>query len=129
MPQALSQAKYALGSLAQEHAELERRRRANLAFSGQVGGRAGGRAISILPSISRELPSRHAPHGTNTPAHAHQPLHAHPQPRPQTLVGDSLDVLQDAVESIVAAFLLPSRDLKTLHRYQSKVSGQAGGGV
>ena len=27
----------------------------------------------------------------------------------QTLVGDNLDVLQDAVESIIAAFLLPSK--------------------
>ena len=50
-----------LGTLAQQHADLEQRRRANLAFSGQ------------------------------------------------TLVGDNLDVLQDAVESIIAAFLLPSK--------------------
>jgi hypothetical protein len=50
-----------LGTLAQQHADLDARRRANLAFSGQ------------------------------------------------TLVGDNLDVLQDAVESIVAAFLLPAR--------------------
>ncbi len=50
-----------LGTLAQQHADLEQRRRANLAFSGQ------------------------------------------------TLVGDNLEVLQDAVESVIAAFLLPAR--------------------
>ena len=60
-PQALHNAKAALGTLAQQHADLELRRRANLAFSGQ------------------------------------------------TLVGDNLDVLQDAVESIIGAFLLPAR--------------------
>jgi hypothetical protein len=59
--QALTNAKAMLGTLAQQHADLEQRRRANLAFSGQ------------------------------------------------TLVGDNLDVLQDAVESIIAAFLLPAR--------------------
>ncbi|KAL4437271.1 hypothetical protein ABPG75_004410 [Micractinium tetrahymenae] len=75
--QALHNAKTMLGTLAQQHADLEQRRRANLAFSGQ------------------------------------------------TLVGDNLDVLQDAVESIVGAFLLPARDLKTLQRYQQKVSAYA----
>ena len=59
--QALHNAKAMLGTLAQQHADLEQRRAANLAFSGQ------------------------------------------------TLVGDNLDVLQDAVESIIAAFLLPAR--------------------
>jgi hypothetical protein len=34
--QALQEAQHALGSLEQQHAELERRRRANLAFSGQT---------------------------------------------------------------------------------------------
>lgn len=58
---ALTNAKAMLGTLAQQHADLEQRRRANLAFSGQ------------------------------------------------TLVGDNLDVLQDAVESVIAAFLLPAR--------------------
>lgn len=58
---ALSEAKGALGSLAVQHAELERRRAANLAFSGQ------------------------------------------------TLVADSLGVLQEAVEGLLAAFLLPAR--------------------
>ena len=60
-PQALNTAKDMLGTLAQQHADLEQRRHANLAFSGQ------------------------------------------------TLVGDNLAVLQDAVESIVAAFILPAR--------------------
>eukprot|EP00887_Chlorella_sp_A99_P003331 scaffold26.g3331.t1 len=70
---ALSEAKTALGSLAAQHAELERRRRANMAFSGQ------------------------------------------------TLVGDSLNVLQDAVEAIVAAFVLPARDLRSVQRYNQKL--------
>ncbi|EFN53101.1 hypothetical protein CHLNCDRAFT_137435 [Chlorella variabilis] len=73
--QALTNAKAMLGTLAQQHADLEQRHRANLAFSGQ------------------------------------------------TLVGDNLDVLQDAVESIIAAFLLPARDLRTIQQYQQKVSG------
>lgn len=30
---------------------------------------------------------------------------------------------QDAVEGLVAAFLLPARDLRSLQRYQAKVSG------
>lgn len=35
-PQALHNAKAMLGTLAQQHADLEQRRRANLAFSGQT---------------------------------------------------------------------------------------------
>ena len=76
---ALSEAKTALGSLAAQHAELEAKRRANLAFSGQ------------------------------------------------TLVGDSLGVLQEAVEGLVAAFLLPARDLRSVQRYNQKMAGAAAG--
>lgn len=77
LPQALTNAKAALGTLAQQHADLDARRRANLAFSGQ------------------------------------------------TLVGDNLDVLQDAVESIVAAFLLPAR----VRSEGVAETGGGGGGV
>ncbi|GAB4821469.1 hypothetical protein N2152v2_008515 [Parachlorella kessleri] len=72
--QALQDAQYALGSLEQQHAELERRRRANLAFSGQ------------------------------------------------TLVGDSLSVLQEAVEGLITAFLLPARELRTMQNVKQRVS-------
>ncbi|KAI7845289.1 hypothetical protein COHA_001132 [Chlorella ohadii] len=73
--QALTSAKATISSLAQQQRDLELRRRANLAFSGQ------------------------------------------------TLVGDNLNVLQEAVESIVAAFILPARDLKSLQSIKSKMAG------
>ena len=75
----MSEAKGALGSLAAQHAELERRRAANLAFSGQ------------------------------------------------TLVADSLGVLQEAVEGLLAAFLLPARDLRGVQRYNQKIAAPIGG--
>ncbi|PRW45489.1 Kinesin-related 3 [Chlorella sorokiniana] len=75
--QALNSAKATISSLAQQQRDLEQRRRANLAFSGQ------------------------------------------------TLVGDNLNVLQEAVESIVAAFILPARDLKSLQSIKSKMAGGA----
>lgn len=39
----------------------------------------------------------------------------------QTLLGEGLEVLQDAVEGILTTFLLPSKDLKALQRYKSKM--------
>jgi hypothetical protein len=35
-----------------------------------------------------------------------------------TLLGEGLEVLQDAVEGLLTAFLLPSKDLKALQRYK-----------
>ncbi|RMZ57100.1 hypothetical protein APUTEX25_002332 [Auxenochlorella protothecoides] len=78
---ALTDARSRLGSLAAERDALARKRRADLAFSGQ------------------------------------------------TLVRENLAVLQEGVESIVAAFLLPARDLKSLARYAQKVGGQTPGGL
>ena len=39
----------------------------------------------------------------------------------QTLLGEGLEVLQSAVEGILTAFVLPSKDLKALQRYKSKM--------
>lgn len=69
---ALHEAQSALGTLAAQHAELEERRHANLAFAGQ------------------------------------------------TLVAESLGVLQDAVEGLMATFLLPAKDLKAVQRFRNK---------
>ena len=68
---ALYEARDALGHLVSQHADLERRRHDNLAFTGQ------------------------------------------------SLVGESLEVLQDAVEGLLAYFLLPSKELKAVMKYRS----------
>ena len=39
----------------------------------------------------------------------------------QTLLGEGLEVLQNAVEGILTTFVLPSKDLKALQRYKSKM--------
>lgn len=39
----------------------------------------------------------------------------------QTLLCEGLEVLQDAVEGILTTFVLPSKDLKALQRYKSKM--------
>lgn len=39
----------------------------------------------------------------------------------QTLLGEGLEVLQEAVEGLLTTFLLPSKDLKALQRYNSKM--------
>jgi len=38
-----------------------------------------------------------------------------------TLLGEGLDVLQEAVEGILTTFLLPSKDLKALQRYNTRM--------
>jgi len=75
---ALSEAQLALGSLTQQHSELEARRHSNLALTGQ------------------------------------------------TLVTESLGCLQDLVETLVAEFLLPSKDLKAVQRLRA-IAPDAGG--
>lgn len=40
----------------------------------------------------------------------------------QTLVRENLSVLQEGVETLIATFLLPSKDLKSLARYAQKAS-------
>lgn len=74
---ALSEAHMALGTLTQQHAELEARRHSNLALTGQ------------------------------------------------TLVAESLETMQDMVETLIAEFLLPSKDLKAVQRLRAKATGPA----
>ena len=78
---ALSEAQVALGTLTQQHADLEARRHSNLALTGQ------------------------------------------------TLVAESLETMQEMVETLIAEFLLPAKDLKAVQRLRAKAPGPASGAV